>query len=204
MHMGLTGRKPRPLNRTISHVRDTKLIIIATEGHKTEKQYFKIFENHRIQIVVIPSKDNRSAPEYILERLNGYSEEYQIGEEDELWLMVDTDRWGDKKLSEICQKAVKKNYYLAISNPCFEVWLYLHLGEIDNDLSTCREFKRLLRNTIGSYNSSRLNLEIFKNNITLAVDRAKRISPNDGSRWPVSVGTHVYKVAENIREFDAK
>ncbi|QTA80839.1 RloB domain-containing protein [Desulfonema limicola] len=89
--MGLTGRKKRPLNRKITHLRDTKLIIIATEGHKTEKQYFKIFKNHRVQVVIIPSKDNRSAPEYILERLNTYSEGYQIGDDDELWLMVDTD-----------------------------------------------------------------------------------------------------------------
>ncbi len=100
--MGLTGRKPRPLNREIAHLRDTKLIIIAAEGRKTEKQYFGIFKNHRVQVVVIPSDDNRSAPEYILARLNGYTEEYQIGKNDELWLMVDTDRWGAKKLSEIC------------------------------------------------------------------------------------------------------
>ena len=196
--MGLTGRKPRPLNRTISHLRDTKLIIIATEGHKTEKQYFKIFGNHKVQVVVIPSHDNRSAPEYILARLNGYTEEYQIGKNDELWLMVDTDRWGDKKLSEICQEAVKKNYFLGISNPCFEVWLYLHLGEIDHAISTCKGFKQSLRKIIGSYNSSRLDLDKFKNNIALAIDRAKLISPDDGSRWPVSVGTHVYKVVENI------
>ncbi len=141
--MGLTGRKPRPLNRKISHLRDTKLIIIAAEGRKTEKQYFGIFKNHRVQVVVIPSDDNRSAPEYILARLNGYTEEYQIGENDELWLMVDTDRWGAKKLSEICQEAVKKNYLLAISNPCFEVWLYLHLREIDHTISTCRGFKKI-------------------------------------------------------------
>ncbi len=196
--MGLTGRKARPLNRTISHLRDTRLIVIASEGHKTEKQYFEIFENNKVQVVVIPSNDNRSAPEYILERLNGYSEEYQIGKDDELWLMVDTDRWGNKKLSEICQEALKKKYFLAISNPCFEVWLYLHLGEIDSNIKSCRELKELLRNIIGSYNPSRLDLEIFENNIRLAVDRAKRISPDDGNRWPASVGTHVYKVVENI------
>ncbi len=115
--MVLTARKARPLNRKIPHLRDTKLIIIATEGHKTEKQYFRIFKNHRVQVVVIPSKNNRSAPEYIFDLLNIYSAEYQIGKDDELWLMVDTDRWGDRKLSAICREAVKKNYYLAIELP---------------------------------------------------------------------------------------
>lgn len=196
--MGLTGRKPRPLNRKISHLRDTKLIVIATEGHKTEKQYFKIFENIRVQVVVIPSNDNRSAPEYILDRLNNYSEAYQIGKNDEFWLMVDTDRWGDKKLSEMSQEAFKKNYFLAISNPCFEVWLYLHLGSISTNFTECKELKKMLRQKIGSYNPSNLNLDIYKPNILIAIRRAKDISPDDGSRWPASIGTHVYKIVEKI------
>jgi hypothetical protein len=196
--MGLTRRKPRPLNRKISHLRDTKLIIIATEGHKTEKQYFKIFENIRAQVVVIPSEDNRSAPEYILERLNSYSEAYQMGINDELWLMVDTDRWGDKKLSEISQEAKKKNYFLAISNPCFEVWLYLHIDSISTNFTECKALKKILRQKLGSYNPSKLNLNVYKPNIALAIRRAKDISPDDGSRWPASTGTHVYKIVEKI------
>ena len=40
--MALTSRKRRPLNRTITHLRDTKLFIIATEGEKTKKQYFEM------------------------------------------------------------------------------------------------------------------------------------------------------------------
>ena len=94
--MGLTGRKARPLNRKISHVKDTRLIIIATEGTETEKQYFEIFKKRRVQVVIIPTPDNRSAPDHVLSRLDRYAEDYDIGGEDELWLMVDTDRWGEK------------------------------------------------------------------------------------------------------------
>lgn len=197
--MGLTSRKPRPLNRTIAHLRDTRLVIIAAEGRKTEKQYFRLFRDHRVQVIVIPSDDNRSAPEYILERLNQFARTYQIGQDDELWLMIDTDRWGDRKLAEICREAVKKDYWLAISNPCFEVWLYLHLGDIDETITTCQGFKRLLRDTLGAYNSSRLDLSKFENKIALAIERAKQLSPDEDRRWPQSVGTHVYKVVEKIQ-----
>ena len=152
--MGLTGRKPRPLNRKIPFLRDTRLIVIATEGLRTEKQYFDIFKNTKVQVIVIPTENSSSAPEYIIERLNEYSEEYQIGVDDELWLMLDTDRWGDRKLSTICQVALQKDYYLAISNPCFEVWLYLHIENIPGNISRCSEVKQLLRNEIGSYNPS--------------------------------------------------
>ncbi len=39
--MGFTSRRKRPLDRHIPHLRDTRLIIIVTEGQKTEKQYFE-------------------------------------------------------------------------------------------------------------------------------------------------------------------
>jgi hypothetical protein len=38
--MSFTSRKKRPLDRRVEHVKDTSLIVIATEGEKTEKIYF--------------------------------------------------------------------------------------------------------------------------------------------------------------------
>ena len=67
--MPFTSRKKRPLDRNIPHLRDTKLIVIATEGQKTEKRYFDIFKTLKIQVRVIPAEDNLSAPEYVLEKM---------------------------------------------------------------------------------------------------------------------------------------
>ncbi len=170
----------------------------AAEGRRTEKQYFEIFNNPKVQVVVIPSEDNRSAPEYILQRLDGYALEYQIGQEDELWLMIDTDRWGERKLSGITKEAGQKGYFMAVSNPCFEVWLYLHLDDVRTAITACRELKQLLRETIGSYNSSRLDPDVFRDHISEAVQRAKALTPDASERWPASIGTHVYKVVERI------
>jgi len=39
----LRYRKKRPIEREVGVLRDARLIIIATEGEKTEKQYFSIF-----------------------------------------------------------------------------------------------------------------------------------------------------------------
>ena len=38
-------------------------------------------------------KGCRSAPEHVLERLDQYQEEYELGADDEFWLMLDTDHW---------------------------------------------------------------------------------------------------------------
>jgi hypothetical protein len=114
----------------IYNTRDAKLFIIATEGAKTEKRYFEFFQDSRIKIEVLPTGSaNDSAPQHVIERLNEYSEQYDLGEEDSLWLVLDVDRWGPKNLSIVCRQATQKKYRLAISNPCFEVWLCLHLSE---------------------------------------------------------------------------
>lgn len=47
--MGITSRKKRPLKREIPHLRDTRLIIIASEGAVTEKKYF-------VSSVLIPER----------------------------------------------------------------------------------------------------------------------------------------------------
>jgi len=37
-----TSRKSRPLDRSLEHRRDTRLVIIAAEGRETEQQYFAL------------------------------------------------------------------------------------------------------------------------------------------------------------------
>jgi len=53
--VSLTSRRKRPLKRDIKHLRDTRLVVIATEGHCTEKQYFEIFERRssRVQVKIL-------------------------------------------------------------------------------------------------------------------------------------------------------
>jgi hypothetical protein len=92
----------------IPHLRDAHLIVIATEGGHTEEQYFDIFESKKVQIKVLPTEDGYSAPKHVLQRLANYKKEYQIGKDDQLWLMIDRDRWNESQLSEEALK-LKKN-----------------------------------------------------------------------------------------------
>lgn len=196
--MPLTSRKRRPLNRAIPHLRDTKLFVVATEGQRTEKQYFDVFQNARVQVRVIPSDSGFSAPEQVLERLDQFKQEYQVEDDDELWLLVDVDRWGSAKLSKVAALTLQKGYKLGISNPCFEVWLYLHFNDLPVRDLTCADIVELLRQELGSYNKSKLNTEPFKNHIREAVERARRLHVNAGERWPTALGTHVYKLVEQL------
>jgi hypothetical protein len=177
--------------------RDTKLFIVATEGKETEKQYFGMFKSTRIKVEILATtEDGKSAPEYVLERLDKFKERYDLSNDDMLWLVSDVDRWRDKKLSSVCSQARQRGYNLAISNPCFEVWLTLHFEDINTEDRTCDNFKARLRKILGSYNGSNLNISAYKPNIKDAVNRAKNLHPSSQQDWPPTLGTHVYRLVE--------
>jgi len=200
----VSGRKKRPVERGNGTLRDTRLIVIATEGAKTEKQYFEGISRHRyrirrVQVRVEATADAKSAPEYALARLDAYCDEFQIGEDDELWLMVDVDRWGAKKLAAVAQKALQKGYHLAISNPCFELWLLLHFEEPSVALKTCAALTKRLKERLPGYRKSNLGTDAFTMEaIRNAVRRAGSVGNDEQARWPKTRGTQVYKVVEEL------
>ncbi len=73
-------RKKRPLDREAKHVRDASLVVIASEDRYAVQQYFDFFESTRLQFRVLGTPDGKSAPEYVLERINEYIEYYEFGE----------------------------------------------------------------------------------------------------------------------------
>ncbi len=198
--MTLTSRKSRPLDRSAPYLGDTRLIIIATEGRETEKQYFAQFSSTRMQVKILPTgNDNCSSPEHVLARLKSFRQEFDLDGDDELWLMIDVDRWGDAKLSAIAREANCCGFSMAVSNPCFETWLLFHFADILESDPCCNDIETLLRTQLGgSYNKSNLNWDAYKLNISAAIERAKKNDTHPGSRWPQSVGSRVYKVIENI------
>jgi RloB-like protein len=180
--------------------RDARLFVIATEGAVTEKQYFEMFGSSRIKVEVLATgSDNKSAPKYVFDRLNSFKEQFDLHEDDMLWLVIDVDRWNkDGELSQICREAKQKSYHLAVSNPCFEVWLCLHFGDLDPEDRTCKQFKSSLGKILGSCNSSNLDLSPYEPHLAIAVERAKLLHPDPQQNWPPTLGTHVYRLVENL------
>lgn len=194
--MALTSRRRRPLDRDQAHVRDTRLVIIAAEGRLTERQYFSMFRSTRVQVKVLSADDeNRSAPEYVLERLRRFRADYQLGEGDSLWLVLDVDRWGSAKLAAVAREAKSVGFGLAISNPCFEVWLLYHFTADIPASERCQDMVLALRQaTGGGYNKSKLEPERFAPHLGTALERAEASDPSPRGRWPTSTGSHVQRV----------
>jgi hypothetical protein len=193
-----------------SSLRDSKLFVIACEGNKTECEYFdhvfSKFRSSKIHIELLRRHTTRSAPEYVLEELDNFNREYELSLTDELWAVIDYDRWGDKKIRDIAQKINQKGYHLALSNPCFEVWKLLHLVNIDEYntekkqklLESSQNVKTELAKIHRSINNSIDLSAFYLEGIDQAIKQAIKL--DTGDRWPNSFGTHVYKLFISIRK----
>ena len=182
-----------------TNVRDAWLCVIATEGRKTEARYFTLFQSSRVEVVVFPTgEDNQSSPRHVLNRLGVYREQYDFGPQDRLWLMIDVDRWTTQNLAEVCREAKQRSIGLAVSNPCFELWLWLHHADVETIDRDCKAIETRLRQHLGSYNKANLDTAKFKPSIQEAIRRAQNMDTDADALWPAHPGTHVYKVVASL------
>jgi hypothetical protein len=95
------------------------------------------------------------------------------------------------------QGGLTQGYHLAVSNPCFELWIYLHFFDLAGAKMKCVEYERQIRAHLGSYNKSNLNTEPLKPCVSDAIRRARQAA-NTNDLWPGSAGSDVYRVVEKI------
>ncbi|MXN46215.1 hypothetical protein GR138_13535 [Shinella kummerowiae] len=115
-------------------------------------------------------------------------------------MAVDVDRWKEKMLAGVASLCLQKRINLAISNPCFELWLALHLDADLPSTVNSRTLERHIRKQLGSFQKSNYDAKRILQNIETAVSKAKDLDDVPSHRWPQKMGTHVYKLVESIYE----
>lgn len=197
-----------------------KIIVLAFEGNNTERLYFKeLKEDVRfndeliyLHLLIRDTKDTNSAPKHVFNQLKREAkDEYDFDTTDELWMIIDKDRWRNiPKIIELCK--TEGNMFVAGSNHCFEFWLLLHIKNYDE--ITEEERKELTKNSKVSnekryidkyladilgdgYNKNNPRPKRFLSNIKLAIQQAEIL---DAKRedFPSNLGSHIYKIAKKI------
>jgi hypothetical protein len=196
-------RKKRPLDRTANVVRDANLIVIASEDKYAVRQYFEFFRSTKIQFKVLETEDGKSAPEHVLDRLDEYMREFDMGEGDKFWLVCDCDHWNKtghlKNLIGVIRECRQKRIQVALSNPCFELWLILHFAEFPRaDKITCTEVEKQLRKAVGAYDKTKVyNLPIDGERVKSAVKRSADNQPAS-SEIPDRPQTTVHRIIQDL------
>lgn len=149
--MGRSTRGPRPLKRTVGVRAPRKTLALFCEGQRTEPEYLQALRREpdvrdvaavdlRIETLGtgnVPLTLVRMAVET---RERAEREEAEI---DEFWCVFDVE-WpkNHPALKEAIELARRHGIELAISNPCFELWLVLHFEAcgtwLDNDAARRR------------------------------------------------------------------
>ncbi|MDE5704192.1 MAG: RloB family protein [Bacteroidales bacterium] len=201
------------------------MVVIAAEGRDTENIYFEAMKDSlcasNVHVEVLHRDTDDSSPENVFDQIKVFRTEYNIEEDDELWVVVDKDHWPKKMLASIAQHcANNRNLRFCVSNPCFELWLLLHLEDVslyddDTKRQLCENkktskgrssdtwLKKRMKRLLGRYHESDYDVSVLLPNIQTAIDRAQNLDVCPKDRWPQTVGTRVYLLARSIMGEDA-
>jgi hypothetical protein len=193
--------------------RDAKSIYIFGEGVSREKDYFKYFKelNSRINIEYYDLKDTEDnspsglwniAMACLIKSEENPSPKYELLEDDEVWIVFDTDvdkaNSRETPIKELRENCVAKNWNVAQSNPCFEVWLYYHFHSqkptFDN-MHICKNWKQELTK-IGGFNSNKEPIYIEQ-----AIVNSEHNFSRDDNAIPKTGTTEVHFLAKVIFDF---
>lgn len=223
---------PREFNQLVrksGFVNAEKFYILAYEGTVTEKKYFEDLRNSDLfndsgtieTIALKKGARDGASPLAVKALLSKAKQDYNFKSTDEFWLVIDRDDWETihnidlLKIAEDCKS--EGNFFMALSNPCFEMWLILHLKKLEeiSEEDRVRIFENIaisakkhyvdeaLARYIGDgrgYNK-RPNPAIFLPRVKQAIQNAKEIAIIEDS-YPKTLGSDVYKLVEKLIKTD--
>ena len=179
-----------------------RLFVIAAEEGEPTQAYFSIFrsgQRGRYRLKLLNNTTSKSRPSEVLQRLIDYERSERPGPNTEYWAVIDRDEWSAAELDDVSREIAKReNYHLALSNPCFELWLWLHLkpnrpfaDRHDCQRSLCREWPAFAK---GDYDASKLMPMVLQ-----ACERARDLDAQPDAKWPEEQATWVYRLVERLR-----
>ncbi len=177
--------------------RDATLFLIVCEGEKTVIDYFEQFINlsKRVKIIPVSPDTNKSAPKWVLDKATKEAEEQDLNDDDQLWMVIDKDRWKSEIIHLIQDECVKiENWNLAVSNPCFEIWLLAHAKDLAEFSSLSRDE---LKRKVGLLKDGGLFPKNPLQNLHLAIERASK-ADNSPHFIPERGRTKVYLLAQEL------
>lgn len=114
-----------------------KRILVICEGEVTEPEYLKQFKVwQRNPLVAVEIAKEHGVPRTLVDIAKRMKEEAELAAHterdenllyDEVWCVPDVDQ--HPRIHEARQKARDNGISLAVSNPCFELWLLLHFRD---------------------------------------------------------------------------
>ena len=208
--MGRTGRdRDRRPARGAASKEPRRRLLVVCEGKCTEPEYFNALKRHlKNPLMELQIHKERGDPKKIVEMAKKAqsvaNERASLQHDswlgfDEVWCVFDRD--DHEHFDAAVTKAEDNNFLLAVSNPCFELWLLLHLREPPGARHR-DDLKPLLRAELGHDYGKHPPFEVLKSGLDDAIRRAERLDQEAKERGDPprkNLSTGVYRLVRAMR-----
>ncbi|MEU8153643.1 RloB family protein [Micromonospora sp. NPDC048986] len=177
------------LRRRVSVREQRRTILAVTNGKSTERDYLDGLRRvpwleQRLVVAV-----ETGSP---IDAARGAARRRDDSDFDEAYVICDVDHY-PPELSE--RESRRLGLTLLWSNPCFEVWLILHLDLCSRYLEDAKRAESLLRKHLPHWDKTRLDFNDFRSGIEAAIGRAQTLPPPPAA----NPSTAVWRLALALR-----
>lgn len=185
--------------RRLGERRYRRRFVLATEGTRTEPEYFQLFRGLADTHIKIVPHGQASSPDRLLRAMQRHLRSEPLKADDQAWIVVDTDAWTEEQLRAVHAWSVaSERHGLAVSNPMFEYWLLLHFEDGDQ-VTTAKQCRDRLARHLPHGSKCGLPIESLRDLVHGAVERAVRRDCPACPDWPRQTGTTVYRLVQALR-----
>lgn len=198
----------RSLRRRAAFRDPLPLVLVVCEGEATEPDYINGFRlAHGANTVNVHVQSPGGDPKLLVERAVAMRDSAAAAAKrgrdanlayDEVWCVFDVDRHA--RIDAARTLAAAAGVHLAVSNPCFELWLLLHFGDHGAHV-TAGQVHRLVRKHLPRYDKH-LRFEAVAPGYLDAVSRADALDRRLAGVGEVggNPSTGVFRMTERIRK----
>ena len=150
--------------------------LIICEGQKTEPNYFNNYKEPYGGLKIIIPNSTRTDPVNLVKFALKQNYKYQIDTSngDTIWCVFDADTNSPEKIEQ-AKKLAKGKINLCFSNPCFELWYFLHFCYLEQRIST-GDLQDKLKKYIKNYNKTKDYYKILLSKRQNAIEYTKKLN----------------------------
>jgi hypothetical protein len=195
-----SGRK-RPafesdISRSEGKRRERQRLLVVCGAKVTEKDYLQGLVVHLANpAVTVRFKARACSPSQLIEYAVSERERSR-GDFDQIWCVFDVDEYD---VATAVAQARKHGIEVAVSNPCFELWLILHFCKHTAYAPSYRALVPSLKQHLPGYDKARLRFRDFCDGWEAAALRARELAQR-GDEHRTNPSTGVWSLVESIAD----
>jgi RloB-like protein len=170
-------------------------VLVFSCGRRTEPAYLNGLQRGSDLAVALTVKHKAVEPHRLVLAASDFARRHP-DQYDEVWCVVDVD---DYDIGRAVRLAGQAGVQLALSNPCFELWLLLHHADCRAHCTGYDDVVSRLKKHVPTYDKSRLNFADYAAGVRGAVKRARDLDPT-GADHRLNPSTSVWRLVERLTE----